>query len=73
MQGSMISAVPPKADMCSTQADVRYVPIADKIRTKADISRFRLFTMLLPPNGRPPLLSWIRHGLTPISVSGSVN
>jgi hypothetical protein len=28
VQKSM-SALPPKADMCSAQADVRYVPIAD--------------------------------------------
>ena len=25
----VMSALPPKADMCSAQADVRYVPIAD--------------------------------------------
>jgi hypothetical protein len=25
----MMSALPPKADMCSAQADVRFVPIAD--------------------------------------------
>ena len=25
----MMCALPPKADMCSAQADVRYVPIAD--------------------------------------------
>ena len=31
-----MSALPPKADMCSAQADVRFVPIAD-IATRHDL------------------------------------
>ena len=39
-----MSALPPKADMCSAQADVRYVPIADislfiRLPIDADVQR----------------------------------
>ena len=34
-----MSAIPPKADMCSALGDVRFVPIAD-IRTSSRLCRF---------------------------------
>jgi hypothetical protein len=33
----VVSALPPKADMCGAQGDVRFVPIADMCSAQADV------------------------------------
>ena len=37
----VMSALPPKADMCGATGDVRFVPIADKARQKGGTAHIR--------------------------------
>jgi hypothetical protein len=61
MQNSM-SALPPIADMCSAQADVRFVPIADILRNKPLKQKDRLAAVSPKFN----LPDWSRYQSLPL-------